>query len=694
MSTLKEAAISYARDFGFAVHPLVPRGKRPATENGFLDATRDVDQIAAAWDAMPDLNIGLSMGAPSGNVICIDVDRDDDAGYDGMDFVKEWEAEHGELPETVSAVTGRGGCHMFYRVDHEVRPSVNEHLRIDVRGDGSYVMAAPSVHPNGRRVEWEFHPEEYPVADADDNVLAFIDAVRPSGFSDRRRRFELPEKIAEGGRNNMLHKYACSLQSKGRSDDEIVDAVIGANAARCEPPLPTDEVRRIVESALGYDKGEERKADDRGEGKPRRDGFDHAEFADRLIEERHMRYIDGAPAVWNGRSYEVGKRAIESAMISMRRGVKDRERREVLKYLDIRAPRVEMADKRFIAFDNCVLDVETMETRRISPDMHITNVIPHKWNPDATCDEVDATVGRIACGDLDVFSNLFETIGMCMYRGTEFATCPILLGRGSNGKSTFLNMIHRVLGDENVASMDVATVGERFQSVALMGKLANIGDDISNEFISGSKASVFKKVVSGDYVQAEYKGGDTFMFKPYCTMVFSCNEMPRIGDGSYGMMRRLHPIPLNANFSKLDEDYDPNIERKLATEEAVERAIVLGVEGLRSCLERHGMTDNEKSRAEAELIRMDNSSVYSWAIDSYGVGGDTWTKVDGRPICDEYERYKDFCDEAGFMPVNRNSFTKQVNSIYGTESAPTRVSYASGSRLVRVFRKSRYILAG
>ena len=323
-----------------------------------------------------------------------------------------------------------------------------------------------------------------------------------------------------------------------------------------------------------------------------------------------------------------------------------------------------------------MLDVTTMETKPISPDMLIANVIPHDWNPDAQAPVVDGALLKIANGDVGVLENLIEVIGLCMYRGTEFAACPILVGSGKNGKSTYINMLHGILGEDNCASMDMGTIGERFQTVPLMGKLANLGDDISNEFVSGNKAAVIKKIVTGDYVPAEYKGGESFFFKPYCTLVFSCNEVPRLGDHSYGMMRRLFPIPFNATFEPEDPDFNPNIENELADETAIQRAIALGVEGLRKCIEQNGMSKSAETDRMASRIKLDNDSVALFAAEECAAG------VSGCVIRLVYDEYVSFCNEAGLNDVSRPKFTARMNEIFNVESTASRVN----GRLERVFK--------
>lgn len=404
--------------------------------------------------------------------------------------------------------------------------------------------------------------------------------------------------------------------------------------------------------------------------------FNHAEFAKRLMRERHVCFIDGAISVWDENHYSMGRGAVESAMIDMKDNIKDSSRKEVFKYLGIRAKHKEAADKRYIAFKNCVLDVLTMKTFPMAPDMLIANVIPHKWNPDAESHVVDETLLKIANGSADVLENLLEVIGLCMYRGTEFATCPILVGDGSNGKSTYINMLHCILGEDNCSSLDMGTIGERFQTVPLMGKLANLGDDISNEFVSGSKAAVIKKVITGDYISAEYKGAETFAFKPYCTLVFSCNEIPRLGDHTYGMLRRLFPIPFDAKFDRGDSNFNPNIERDLKEEPAIERAIALGIECLRRCIERGGLSANVGTDRMVARIKLDNDSVALFASEECEQGVEGWV------IRKLYERYSDFCREAGSDAVGRTTFTTRINGIFNVKSVSQRVE----GKMVRVFR--------
>lgn len=697
-----DIAAHYIEAHGFGIVALGERSKEPATTGGLNDWSDDPDSVRAWLHENPECNIAVACGQPSGGVVVIDIDKDDD--YDAFEFLRDWEIAYGDLPETVSAITGRGGLHLYYRVDREIRQFVNDELHIDFRGDGSYAMLPPSVHPNGNTVEWENDPDDFDIAEADERVYRFIEWVRPE--SEGGGKFELPDVIELGERDRTLMKYGFSMLARS-VDPELLRATLHkANEERCSPPLAQRQVDKIARSVLKKKPGysDEVKAmlaesegsdepDDPGEAdKPapkkscKRAAFDHSRFGDKMIVEDHVCLIDEALAVYKDNCYKLGNRAVQGAMIRRKRNIKHRERTEVLRYLEIEAPVKELADKRYIAFKNGVLDLETMTLSEMSPALIIPNIIPHNWNPEADDPIVANTFMKMACGDSGTYQNLFEIIGHSMYRGAEIPACPILFGTGQNGKSTYLNMLHNILGDANVSSLDIATIGERFQSVAIMGKLANIGDDISNEFVSGSKASVVKKVATHDWIQAEYKGGDTFQFRPYCTPIFSCNEFPRIGDSSQGVMRRLFPVKFAARFKTSDPDFDPYIEDKLSTESACETAIYAGILALKMALERKEFTQTAAYVEEIENIKLTNSTVYQFAIDVLGYGTDEPDSVINQPTSSVYEEYMSYCSAMKIKtPVHQPRFSTEIKTIYDCEIGLKRIETTKGKKRVRCF---------
>src|SRR5690606_10564240 len=199
---------------------------------------------------------------------------------------------------------------------------------------------------------------------------------------------------------------------------------------------------------------------------------------------------------------------------------------------------------------------------------------------------------------------LEEAIGYCFYRRNELGKAFILIGDRANGKSTFLDMVKTMLGEENIASLDLAELGDRFKTAELFGKLANIGDDIGDEFIPN--AAVFRKLVTGERVNVERKGQDPFEFNNYAKFLFSANNIPRIKDKTGAVQRRLVIIPFDAKFSPDDPDFDPYIKYKLRDKECMEYLIKIGLEGLKRVLKNQQFTKSD--RVEKELQEYEESN--------------------------------------------------------------------------------------
>lgn len=248
--SMYDAAIEYAKK-GFAVFPLKYRDKVPLTRNGCKDATTDAAQIKAWWQKYPNANIGLATGSVSQNVFVIDLDIDEDRGIDGYHSLEDWQREHGDFPETWTAITGRGGYHLYYRGNGRIKNRAGIIDGVDIRGNGGYVVAPPSIHKNGNRYEWEYSPDEFEIAKADNNVEYFLN------HDDQKQgaAFTMPNIVAVGQRNQMLFRFACMMQAKGASDQSVFAATMAENESACSPPLSEREVRIIVSSATKYEKG-------------------------------------------------------------------------------------------------------------------------------------------------------------------------------------------------------------------------------------------------------------------------------------------------------------------------------------------------------------------------------------------------------------------------------------------------------
>ena len=251
-NVMLDNALKYANS-GLSVFPIKPRGKKPIYPGGYQIATTKEEQIREWWNKNPDANIGIATGKMSGGVFVLDVDINENEGINGCESLKEWEDSNNvKIPETVNSITGRGGYHYFFHSEREIKTRAGILSGIDVRGEGGYVVAPPSVHENGNTYEWEWDLDDYDISDANDAVYALLDIKNESNSNNH---FDMPEVISEGGRNDKLFRMACSLQSQKYSDEAIRAMIEIENKQRCKPPLEDKELDRIISNALSYEKG-------------------------------------------------------------------------------------------------------------------------------------------------------------------------------------------------------------------------------------------------------------------------------------------------------------------------------------------------------------------------------------------------------------------------------------------------------
>lgn len=267
MNEIWKAAKEYA-EAGIAVIPVNPKTKSPYTNHGSKDASRDPRQIDLWWKKYPDANVGIATGEINAGLIVIDLDVDPNKGIDGVHELMEWESKNGKLPDTWRAITGRGGAHLYYFAPGD---DVRNHVKfldcIDVRGEGGYVVAPPSIHSNGNRYYWEDDPDDYDLATADENVRRLLKACEIASVTSTARgeSFIVPESVVEGMRDDTLFRYICKMHEQGYPDVAIMASAKAYNGT-FQPPLEEDYVVEKVRYVTGkYKKGRPILIDEDGE---------------------------------------------------------------------------------------------------------------------------------------------------------------------------------------------------------------------------------------------------------------------------------------------------------------------------------------------------------------------------------------------------------------------------------------------
>lgn len=449
------------------------------------------------------------------------------------------------------------------------------------------------------------------------------------------------------GRNQGLFNYILTLQSNDFSVEEARETIRIINKFVLKVPLSDDEIETVLR--------------DDAFKKPvffMGSTFLFDKFATFLKNNNHIIKINNQLHIYKNGIYISGLAEIEAEMIQHIPGLNRAKRTEVLAYLDILIRENSKAeDANLIAFENGLYNIVDDSFVEFTPEHIITNKIRWKYNPEAYSELADKTLNKIACNDPQIRALLEEAIGYCFYRRNELGKAFILTGDKSNGKSTFLSMVQCLLGDENISSLDLKELGDRFKTAEMFGKLANIGDDIGGEFIANP--AIFKKLVTGERVSAERKGQNPFEFNNYSKLLFSANNIPRIKDKTGAVQRRLTIIPFDARFSADDPDFNPYIKHLLKTDEVMEYLINLGIAGLKRVLLNRKFTGSTKVQKAMDEYEENNNPI----IGFFRECEDEEFQIENEPTNVAYKRYQEYCLANSLQPMSNIEFSKQVNRI-------------------------------
>lgn len=466
------------------------------------------------------------------------------------------------------------------------------------------------------------------------------------------------------GRNQELFNYILALQSAELNKDEIREAITLLNKYVLPDSLEESELNKILR--------------DESFQKPTfytDKGFDHVRAGEYVIKNHNVIKLYDQLYMYEKGVYVLCKNRLGAVIRTLVKGIKKNHLAEVTSYIADMSPVEEkLADPKYIAFNNGLYNLESGQLEEFNPNIIVTNKIPHNYNYDAYSEVMDSVMDKVSCNDDQIRDLLEEMAGFCLYRRNELRKAFILIGDKANGKSTFLDCIVNMVGEDNTSALDLSELKDRFRGSEIVGKLLNAGDDINENFVNDT--SVFKKVVSGERITAERKGVDAFKFSNYCKFIFSANTIPRMKDKTGAVLDRLIIIPFNATFSKKDPDYDPHIKSKLRTEEAMEYLLQLALDGLKRVLKNNGFSDSEKVREELEKYHEKNDPLIGFIKEL-----DIEVDVINQPSKDVYTAYKIYCNDNNLTPLAHNAFSENLKRNYNISTKTIRVK----GKCVKVF---------
>lgn len=703
MTEFKESAIQYV-NMGFALCPLKKGTKGSYRLSWSKDWISTEERACRHWNAHPEDNITILTGKRSGGLIVIDIDRKN--GVDGTLAIKEWEKEHGPLPNTLKAQSATGGLHYYYYCDEELRNGANIYEGIDLRGEGGVIVAPPTTIANGQ-YKWI---NQLPIAKADSNVLAFI----KSGKYEKKNT---QKEVSTGGdftvapsgsRNVTLTRYIGSLQGQGYSDNTIKKMAYTYNSENCldaqgnPDPLPTEEVETVLNSILSKPKGSIRlnkieeqlkqflfklkpqynySWDDKGNGKLFSDVF--VNTFKYTVEAQCWYYFDGRYWIADLKDTRAKKyaiylsRALEAYSYYLEDGeakdsyqkyikklgnIKDRENmvKDASKYSAIYYADLD-SNKNLFNCQNGTYNLETFEFKAHDPKDLISKISNVVYDSEAVSKEWLNFINNVTENDKPKADYIQRILGYSLTALTVEETAFILYGSTTrNGKSTLVETYAHMLGNQKgySAFAQPETIAQaKRDSRAPSEDIASLR---GARFLAMSEppkgmildSAFLKQLVGGDTIKARGMYEKAFQYKPQFKMFINTNHLPEIYDNTIFSGEKLWVIPFNRHFTQ--EEQDKGLKHRLIKQHNLSGIFNWCLDGLAN-YQLNGLTPPD--------CVYKATKDYSTTIDKIGNFIEDCMEYEKDAKCDgaiAYDVYRSWCDANGYTKSSARTFYQDL----------------------------------
>jgi putative DNA primase/helicase len=301
-------------------------------------------------------------------------------------------------------------------------------------------------------------------------------------------------------------------------------------------------------------------------------------------------------------------------------------------------------------------------------------------NKEITVEDIEQIARRLCPKSLEAFKAwvddkwvlLFEVIGYTLYPRYVFNKAVLLTGPGSNGKSTFLNLMLRILGKNNISAVSLKRIvdGDKFASIELYHKLVNISSELFQFRVTNT--DLFKKLTGEDYIEGQKKFKDPIYFVNYAKLINATNELPIVRDQSYGFWRRWIVIEFPHQFEN-----DPGFFERTFTNEEIEGVITVSLLAFARVMQRKKFDFEDSSADIKEKWERASDSVYAFVEDLIESGraeydpknGDLFTQVK-----EFYQVYIDWCEENDRKPEAQSTVTKRLETKFRITKSQKRVN--------------------
>lgn len=438
--------------------------------------------------------------------------------------------------------------------------------------------------------------------------------------------------------------------------------------------------------------------------------------------------IDDSVCVWDGTKWCMGNKFIDYVTLHFFPNSTQKQRKEVVASLIIKLNMLgenHTIPAMKVQFNNGVFDIDKYlagdDGYFKKPDYsdYIANSLPYDWNPDAYSETVDKFLDSVSNGDAECRQSILEMIAMCFIADNKRVQQSCMaFGVGSNGKSVTMDLITSMFGESNVESLRIDQLTDN-----MIGKLQNktvyIDPDVDASFLAGGQIGRFKSITAGDRMTFRQPYCVAENFTPYCKFIACFNSMFKVGSDSINtaLTRRLHFINFSRKFNADDADYDPLINEKLCTPDAISYVYKLAMDVMPTIVANNfKYTPTKFSESVKEGFVKDNDSVAEWA-DSFEISQYmlTFSTVNNMPeifkegriaktnhlnacvfepiLITPYEHYEQWARKNNRKAVKQRGFTNRLKELFDIAPSKNRWTATSGVRYP-FFKRSVELMEG
>jgi P4 family phage/plasmid primase-like protien len=329
-------------------------------------------------------------------------------------------------------------------------------------------------------------------------------------------------------------------------------------------------------------------------------------------------------------------------------------------------------------FQNGILDLKTLQLLPHSPEFGFRNVVSYPYDPDAKAPNFEKFLLDIMDGRKPLADVLMEFAGYAFSNDICWAQVALILsGDGSNGKSTFMDILKDLAGDDNYSALTLSDLKSETARKMLDGKLFNLAEETPTYAMTES--SIFKNLVGGGETTVKQLYKQPYRIKNKAKMMFACNELPRTKDTTRGYFRRLVIVPFDRRFEGAAKD--PFIKDKLMGE--LPGIYNLVIDGYRRLVKRRRFSEADEIAKEIEKYREDLDTVLSWYKDCIEDNLEPVLNAKHEaPLSKLYSSYRFYCEARGEKPETHPTFSRRLGHILPDHKARWRRVSIKGKREV------------